>query len=234
MTPAGVFPRQKRFRVSALLSSQSEVDGRVGYVHIADAQRLFRLGNAVHGYQLKLDDLFAAASVAVSGRRALDGRFRPRTWMSTHGNLHRAIGVQKTTMFVLLSFLVAVAAFNLVSTLVMVVDQRSSDVAILRSLGSDTTTVLMAFLMLGLMLGVLGIGLGVAVGLGACAVLPDIYAGITGTFGWDLMSQYFVNYLPVEVRLADIAGIVATAMVLCLLSTLYPAWRAVGLKMPGR
>jgi lipoprotein-releasing system permease protein len=227
VTPAGVFPRQKRFLVTGILRSQSEVDARAAYVHLADAQRLFRLGDRIHGYQLRLDNLFSADAVASSAVARL-GRERvtAQSWMRTHGNLYRAIGVQKSTMFVLLSFLVAVAAFNLVSTLVMVVNQRSGDVAILRTLGSGTGTIVGAFVLLGLLLGGLGIVVGAAAGTAVALALPDFYLWVTGMLQLDLMNQYFVTYLPVQVQASDLTGILATALGLCVVSTLYPAWRA--------
>jgi lipoprotein-releasing system permease protein len=231
VTPAGLFPRQKRFTVSGVLRSRSEIDTRGAYVHIGDAQRLFRLGDRVHGYQVRLLDLFSAAEVAAAGVDALgEQRVFARSWMRTHGNLYRAIGVMKSTMFVLLSFLVAVAAFNLVSTLVMVVDQRSGDVAILRTLGSDTSTLIGAFVVLGFLLGSLGIVLGLVVGALIALGLPDAYQWLAGRLDVDLMSQYFVSYLPVNIHVGDLVGIAVTAFVLCLLSTLYPARRAVGLQ----
>jgi len=231
VTPAGLIPRQKRFTVLGVLRTQSEIDARAAYIHLADAQRLFRLGEFVHGYQLRLTDLFEVASVAAAARELLGSdRVRVTSWMRTHGNLYRAIGVQKTTMFVLLSFLVAVAAFNLVSTLVMVVDQRSSDIAILRSLGSNTATVVGAFVLLGLVLGGLGVGIGLAGGVGLAWSLPPIYAWLSDAFTLELMTQYFVSYLPVEIRVNDLLGIVGTALVLCVLSTLYPALRAAALR----
>lgn len=231
VTPAGLFPRQKRFLVRGIVRSRSEIDTRAVYVHEADARRLLRLGERVHGYQIRVADLFAADDVAREALTALaDRNLFPRSWMRTHGNLYHAIGVQKTTMFVLLSFLVGVAAFNLVSTLVMVVDQRRSDVAILRTLGSDSRTVVWAFLLLGTTLGLIGILAGLAVGVLVSLTLPGFYLWLTDTLTVDLMSQYFVNYLPVEVRLTDLLGISVTALALSMLSTLYPAWRAVRLK----
>jgi lipoprotein-releasing system permease protein len=231
VTPAGLFPRMKRFTLRGIVNSRSEIDGRAAYIHQRDAQRLFRLGSRVHGYQLRLADLFAADTVA---QLALDSsgheRLFARSWMRTHGNLYRAIGIQKTTMFVLLSFLVGVAAFNLVSTLVMVVDQRSSDIAILRTLGGDTATVVSAFVLLGVTLGTTGIALGLIGGMGFAAVLPDLYAWTSESFGLDLMNQYFVRYLPVEINFEDLIGIAVTALLLCILSTLYPAWRAARLR----
>jgi len=231
VTPAGLFPRQKRFLVSGIVRSRSEIDGRAVYVQEADARRLFRLGNRVQGYQLRVADLFAVNEIA---RQAVlvvgSDKVFPRTWIRTHGTIHHAIGVQKTTMFVLLSFLVAVAAFNLVSTLVMVVDQRRGDVAILRTLGSDSGTVVWAFLLLGTTLGLIGVGTGLIVGSLVAVVLPELYAWVSTTFSVELMSQYFVNYLPVQIRITDLAGIAITALVLSVLSTLYPAWRAVRLR----
>ena len=230
VTPAGIFPRQKKFRVTGLLRSQSEVDARAAYVHVADAAKLFRLGGRVHGYQLRAGDLFEADAIGASVVARL-GRDRvvAQAWTRSHGNLYRAIGVQKSTMFILLSFLVAVAAFNLVSTLVMVVNQRSGDVAILRTLGGSGGTVVGAFVLLGLLLGGAGIALGAALGTGLAVLLPGLYAAVSGALDLDLMNQYFVNYLPVEVRPSDLTGIVLTALGLCLLSTLYPAWRAAAL-----
>ncbi len=227
VTPAGIFPRQKRFRVSGILRSRSEVDARAVYLHLDDAQKLFRLGERIHGYQLRLDDLFAANQVAMSAVARL-GRDRvvAQSWMRTHGNLYHAIGVQKSTMFVLLSFLVAVAAFNLVSTLVMVVNQRSGDVAILRTLGGGTGTVVGAFVLLGVLLGGVGIALGAALGTALALGLPPLYEWITAALELDLMNQYFVSYLPVQVRVSDLTGILLTALGLCVLSTVYPAWRA--------
>jgi lipoprotein-releasing system permease protein len=231
VTPVGLFPRQKRFTVRGIVKSSSEVDGRAVYIHIGDAQRFFRLGKRIHGYQLRLENLFDAsrvAQLAVSelGRERVFGR----PWTRTHGNLFRAIGVQKTTMFVLLSFLVAVAAFNLVSTLVMVVDQRSGDVAILRTLGGDTATVVGAFVFLGATLGLAGVATGLLTGIGLAMALPHLYGWVTDAAGLDLMNQYFVSYLPVQVRPGDLVGISLTALMLCVLSTLYPAMRAAQLK----
>lgn len=234
VTPAGVVPRQKRFRVVGILRSRSEVDARAAIIQLSDAQRLFRLGGAVDGVQLRLADLFAAERISADAVAAL-GRsdVRASTWMRTHGNLYHAIGVQKSTMFVLLSFLVAVAAFNLVSTLVMVVNQRAGDVAILRTLGGNTGLVVGTFVLLGLALGAVGVLLGAGIGTLVALGLPSTYAALSEALGLALMSQYFVNYLPVALRAADLVGIVTTALVLCVLGTLYPAWRATQLQ-PSR
>lgn len=234
VTPAGLFPRQKRFDVIDLMRSESDLDNRGAYMHIDDAKTLFRLGAKVHGYQLKLHDLFMATQAARESLALLGlDRVFARSWMRTHGNLYQAIGMQKATMFVLLAFLVGVAAFNLVSTLVMVVEQRGADVAILKTLGARTTTVMGSFVVLGVVIGTIGTGLGLGVGIGIATALPGLFAWVNSSFTLDLMNQYFVNYLPVEIRSSDIVNIALTAFVLCVLSTLYPAWRAAGL-LPSR
>lgn len=227
VTPVGVFPRQKRFTVSALLRSNSELDSRGAYINLSDAQKLFRLPGGVHGIHLATNDLFAAEDIGENVLSELGfDRFLQRSWMRSHGNLYRAIALQRSTMFVLLSLLVGLAAFNLVSTLVMVVNERRSDISVLRSMGSNGATVVGVFLVLGLAIGAVGIGLGVAFGVLLALLLEHGYAALTGALGLDLMSQYFVNYLPVEIRPGDLLEVSLVAFGLCLLSAVYPAWSA--------
>lgn len=234
LTLAGVLPRQKRFQVVALLRSGSELDSRAAFIHLADAQRLFRLGEQVHGYQLRFADLDGAnALAALAVRRLGEDRFFPRTWQHSHGNLHRAIGAQKATLFVLLAFLVGVAAFNLVSTLVMTVEQRGADIAILKTMGAASAPLIGCFVMLGALIGALGILIGVAAGTAVAGGLPAVFAWINDGLGLDLMSQYFISYLPVDIWPADLARIAAVSFVLCVTCTLYPAWRAARL-LPSR
>ena len=230
VTPAGAFPRQKRFEVAGLLRSASEFDNRAAFVHLGDAQRLLRLGERVHGYQFRLRDLFEARQTAWDSLALLGhDRFSARTWMQTHGNLHHAIVVQKTTMFVLLAFLVGVAAFNLVSTLVMAVGQRGPDIAILKTMGAATGSVTGSFIVLGTLIGGIGIVAGLAAGTAGALAVPGLFAWISETFDPELMSRYFISYLPVDVRVGDLAAIGCTAFALCLLGTAPPARRAAGL-----
>lgn len=222
----GVLPRQKRVEVVGIVHSQSELDSRAAYLHLVDAQRLFRLGLNIHGYQLQLADLFSAPQIAAAARAALSSQpLVVQSWIRTHGNLHQAIIIQKQTMFLLLAFLVGVAAFNLVSSLLMVVHQRSSDVAILRTMGASTSTFVLTFAWLAVALGGLGLLLGLSVGVVVARLLPALFAWVSETFSLQLMNEYFVNYLPVEVRSGDLIGITAIAALLILASALYPAWR---------
>ena len=234
LTLAGMLPRQKRFQVVALLRSGSELDARAAFIHLADAQRLFRLGGQVHGYQLRLADLDAANALAGQAVRRLgEDRFFARTWQHSHGNLHRAIGAQKATLFVLLAFLVGVAAFNLVSTLIMTVEQRGADIAILKTMGAASAPLIGCFVLLGALIGVVGILIGVAFGTAVAAGLPAVFAWINDGLNLDLMSQYFISYLPVDIWPSDLARIATVSFILCVACTLYPAWRAARL-LPSR
>jgi lipoprotein-releasing system permease protein len=231
VTLVGVVPRQRRLEVVGIVETGSELDNRGVYLHLADASRLFRLAGRVQGVHLRIDDLFAANQVARWAVNSIGpDRVYATTWMRIHGNLYRAIGFQRATMFLLLSLLVGVAAFNLVSALVMVVNQRRSDVAILRTLGSDTTTLVMSFVVLGALIGAVGVGLGLILGIGSALVIQDGFQWLQNALGVQLMGQYFVNYLPAEVRASDVLTVAGVAMALCLLSTLYPAIRAASLE----
>ncbi len=234
LTLAGMLPRQKRFQVVALLRSGSELDARAAFIHLVDAQRLFRLGGQVHGYQLRLADLDAANALAGQAVRRLgEDRFFARTWQHSHGNLHRAIGAQKATLFVLLAFLVGVAAFNLVSTLIMTVEQRGADIAILKTMGAASAPLIGCFVLLGALIGVVGILSGIAFGTAVATGLPAVFAWINEGLNLDLMSQYFISYLPVDIWPSDLARIATVSFTLCVACTLYPAWRAARL-LPSR
>ena len=233
VSPLGLHPRQRRFAVVGILHSASEIDQSAAFTGLAAAGRMFATGTGIHGYQLRLADLFSADLVARAALAATDRRFHATTWIQTHGNLYRAIGLQKTTMFVLLSFLVGVAAFNLISTLVMVVNERLSDIAVLRTLGTSTGLIVLSFVTLGLVIGLIGVVLGILGGVGLGLLLEPGMRYLSETLGWNLLGQYFVNYLPVETRLDDITTVAITALALCLISALYPAWRAARL-LPTR
>lgn len=233
VSPLGLHPRQRRFEVVGLLTTSSELDQTAVYTFKRSAQKLFRAADSIHGYQLRLDDLFAAERTGRAASAVLGSGFFATSWMRTHGSLYNAIGLQKLTMFVLLSFLVGVAAFNLVSTLVMVVNERRADVAVLRTLGTSTSVVMVAFVTLGLVIGLLGVVLGVLAGVGLGLLLENGFKWLSETLELNLLSQYFVNYLPVDTRWSDVLWVSAIALALCFLSALYPAWRAARL-LPTR
>lgn len=228
VTPFGAFPRRKTFRVAGLVRTHSMLDERSAYLHIEDAQRLFRLDNAVHAIEARIHrPLEAAETGARAGREALGAeRFRLVTWFRSLGPLYRTIQVTKGTMFVVFSLLVAVAAFNVVSSLVMIVNERRSDVAILRTVGGRTGLIVAVFVVLGFLITSVGAALGLALGFALGGLAENGYAWAQAAWGLDLMSQYLVHTLPVEFAAADVARVALTAGASGLLATLYPAWRA--------
>lgn len=231
---AGAVPRQRRFEVIDIFTSQSQLDGTGVFVSMHSAQLLLRMRGKIHGFQGRLTDLFATYDARQFLLRAMaTERVAVRSWISTHGNLYQAVAVQKVTMFILFSFLVAVAAFNLISGLMMMVEQRKSDIAVLKSMGADNTSLLKVFYCLGLLLGGGGTLLGLGLGVSLALFLPWLYAQLAGGFGLDLMSQYFISYLPVDVQIGDLLTVGGISMVLTLLASIYPALQATRL-LPSR
>ncbi len=220
----GLIPRQKKVKVLGIIDTQSELDKRAAYLALGDAARLFRRGSGVDGLNIRLADLFDAAAVGGATVAELGPeRVYAITWMRMHGNLYRAIEFQRAMMFLLLSLLVGVAAFNLVSALIMVVNQRRGDIAVLRTLGGGTRTIVASFLVLGGVIGVAGVGLGLILGTAAALLVQDGYRWLEHTLGLHLMSQYFISYLPAQVKIVDLITVAAVALLLSLGSTLYPA-----------
>lgn len=227
VTPLGVFPRQKRFRIVGIVTSGTEVDDGVAYVHLEDAQRLWRLANRTPAIRLRLVDLFASGEAVRQASAALaPAQLAARDWTMTHGTLYQAIRLQRTTMFLLLSLVIAVAAYNVVSSLVMVVQEKQREIAILRSLGFSRGGIARSFVVLGGVVGLTGVVVGAAMGLTAAYWVADAVAALQETFGVQLLSQYFVHYLPSEPRFADAVWVGGIGMLLTLVASVYPAWRA--------
>ena len=227
VTPLGVFARQKRFRVAGIVDTGSQLDRSVAYVHRRDAAKLFRLGSAVHGFHVRGEHPLRAGDV----RRGIvakvgSHRFRVSTWSRSLGNLYMAIEVTRSMLFLLLSLLVAVAAFNLVSSLVMIVNQRRGDVAMLRTMGGSASLPIGAFMVLGAAIAGAGVILGLGGGLGLGLIAQVGFPWLEELLGTALMGEYLITRLPVAFTAADIVRVAATAMGLCLLATLVPAWRA--------
>ena len=226
-TPFGAFARQKRFHVAGLVSTDSQLDRHAAYLHRDDAARLFRLGDAVHGFHVRLADPLAAAGARQRIIRAVGSRdFRAGTWQRTLGGVYNAIGTTKSMLYLLLSLLVAVAAFNLVSSLVMIVNERRGDVAMLRTLGSSAGLVVGAFVVLGVAIAAAGIGIGIAAGFALGALAEAGFPWLESALGTSLMGEYLITRLPMRFTLADVGQVAATALALCLAATVFPAWRA--------
>ena len=232
ITPAGVFPRLKRFTVSGVFSVGADLDAALAYANIQDMQTLARLGDAVGGLRLELDDLFLAAAETRSIVNELGPGYRGVDWTFSHGNLFQAIQMEKRMIGLLLTVIIAVAAFNIVSTLVMVVTDKHADIAILRTIGATPRSIMGIFIVQGLAIGVIGILVGVVLGVLLALTISNIIDGVESLFGIQFLDAgvYFISNLPSRLDWTDVRDIVAAALALTFLSTLYPAWRAAKVK----
>jgi len=229
VTPAGVVPRMRRFEVVGIFSAgMYEYDRNLAYLHMADAARLYRMGEGVSGLRLSLTDLFAAPQVVRSLAQEMGGGYYISDWTRQHANFFRSIQITKSVMFVILLLVVAVAAFNIVSTLVMVVKDKRADIAILRTMGAEPNSILKVFMTQGTAIGLIGTVAGVALGVLIATNLETLVHGLERLLSTQFLDAklYFMSDLPARVELADVIKISATAFGLCCLSTLYPAWRA--------
>ncbi len=231
VTPAGMFPRMKRFTVVGIFHvGAGEIDGHVVMAHVQDAGRLLRLKpGEVQGIRLKLHDLFQAPQVAWELATLLrEQDFYARDWTRTHGNLYQAIRMEKTMIGLLLLLIVAVAAFNIISTLVMVVTDKKSDIAILRTLGATPRQIMATFMVQGSVIGIVGTLVGGMLGVLAALNVSAAIKGLESLLGIQFLNAevYFIDYLPSQVQGSDVALVCGAALVLSFLATLYPAWRA--------
>ncbi|TVU87969.1 lipoprotein-releasing ABC transporter permease subunit [Vreelandella titanicae] len=228
ITPAGVFPRLKRFTVSGIFSVGAELDANLAYASIEDMQTLARMGDAVGGLRLQLDDLFAASSETQAILNELGPEYRGSDWTFSQGNLFQAIQMEKRMIALLLTVIIAVAAFNIVSTLVMVVTDKRADIAILRTIGAKPSSIMGIFIVQGMAIGLIGIAIGVAVGVLLALTIADLIGWVEGTIGIQFLDAgvYFISDLPSQLQWGDVIRIVLAAFGLTFLSTLYPAWRA--------
>ncbi|ABC29173.1 ABC-type transport system, involved in lipoprotein release, permease component [Hahella chejuensis KCTC 2396] len=228
VTPAGVFPRMKRFTVKGIFSVGAELDSTLAIINIEDAARIKRLGDSVEGVRLKLTNLFDASKVSRTIVAELGSGYYASDWTRTHGNLFQAIQMEKTMVGLLLMFIVAVAAFNIVSTLVMVVTDKKADIAILRTMGATPGNILRIFMVQGLFIGVVGTALGVLLGCLLAVNISDMIAWFEKAAGIQLLSSdvYFISYLPSDLQWGDVALISAVTLTISFVATMYPAWRA--------
>jgi lipoprotein-releasing system permease protein len=229
VTPMGVAPRMRRFTVAGIFDAgMYEFDRGLALINIQDAQKLFRLGDAVTGLRYALADPYAAPRVVRQLAVDLGGGFYVSDWTRRHANFFRSIQVTRSIMFVVLLLVVGVAAFNIVSTLVMVVKEKQGDIAILRTLGSSPREILGIFMTQGTAIGVLGTAAGLVLGTALALNLTDIVHGLERLLGVTLVDArvYFIGDLPADIRLRDVVTISITALALGVLSTVYPAWRA--------
>ncbi|MFR0672891.1 lipoprotein-releasing ABC transporter permease subunit [Enterobacterales bacterium AW_CKDN230030176-1A_HGKHYDSX7] len=231
VTPAGMFPRMKRFTVVGIFHvGAGEIDGYLGLTNLSDLSRLHRWkADQVQGLRLKFDDLFQAPRVAYQIAQQLgEDQYYSRDWTRTHGNLYQAIRMEKAMIGLLLLLIVAVAAFNIISTLVMVVNDKKGDIAILRTLGATPAQIMGIFMVQGTIIGVLGTLIGGVLGILAALNVSAAIAGLERLIGHKFLNAdvYFIDYLPSQILASDVWMVCGAALILSFFATLYPAWRA--------
>ena len=229
VTPAGVVPRLKSFTVSGLFEvGMFEYDSGLALIRMEDAQRLYRMGDRVSGVRLKLDDLFKAPFVVRELANSLDTPAYISDWTRSHANFFRAVQIEKNMMFIILSLIVAVAAFNIVSTLVMAVTDKQADIAILRTLGASPGSIMAIFMVQGALIGFIGLGLGIVGGVSLALNIDVVVPFIERMLGTQFMSKevYYISNLPSELQWKDVTTITGVSFVLSLVATIYPSWRA--------
>jgi lipoprotein-releasing system permease protein len=230
-TPTGMVPRLKQFRVVGIFQvGMYEYDAALALVHLDDAAKLYRMGEQVSGLRLKLDDLYRAPQVSAELTRSLNeyGAYYITDWTEQHANFFRAVQMEKRVMFIILTLIVAVAAFNIVSTLVMAVTDKRADIAILRTLGASPRSIMQIFIVQGALIGVIGTLIGVAGGVLLALNIETVVPLIEQMLGIQFLSKevYYISDLPSELQWSDVTVITSVSLVLSLLATLYPSWRA--------
>jgi len=229
-TPVGASPLMRRFTVvGAFEFGEYENDSTLALVHIEDAARLLRLPDqSIGGLRLKLSEMDNSWRVARDIAADLDGQYIVRDWTQERGNLFQAVRTEKTVMWVILSLIIAVAAFNIISMLVMVVTDKQADIAILKTMGTQSGTIMRIFIIQGSLIGVIGTVLGVIGGILLAMNISAVVPFLEQMFGFSLFPSdiYYITELPSELRSSDVSKFAIMSLVMSLLSTLYPAWRA--------
>ena len=229
VTPAGVVPRTKRFTVSGIYRvGMYEFDRRLAFINLEDAQKLYRMRGTVSGVRLSVTDIYAAPDIVREVALEHGELVLVSDWTRRHVNFFRSIQITKSILFVILLMVIAVAAFNIVSTLVMVVKEKQGDIAILRTIGAEPSSIIKIFVTQGSIVGVVGTFVGVGLGILLATNLESVIAFFESAFGIKFLAAdvYFISDLPSELQVGDVVQIAAIALMLSLVSTLYPAWVA--------
>ncbi len=221
-------PKVQYFKLLKILHTQTELDSSLAITHLSNAAALTLEKEQVTGIRLKVSDLFAARDIVWEEVVNLGYGYYGTSWMNTHGNLYQSIQMSKKLVAILMSLIVAIATFNVVSTLVMVVVEKQGDIAILRTMGSSTGDIMLIFIVQGSMIGIIGTGLGLLFGVGLALVVESGVRFFEQAFGLQFLKSdvYPITYLPTEISLSDIVQVGLTALVMSFLATLYPAWKA--------
>lgn len=229
ITPAGMIPRLKQFHVVGIFEiGMSPYDNALALIHLNDAQKLYRMGEAVSGISARLKDLDQARRVSVELESKLPSDLYATDWTRQNANYFRAVQMEKKMMFIILSLIVAVAAFNIVSTLVMAVTDKQADIAILRTLGASPSSIMKIFMVQGVLIGLAGAVIGVIGGVVIALNIGTIVPFIEHMFGVQFLAKdvYFITDLPSDLQRSDVIAVAAFSFAISLVATLYPSWRA--------
>jgi lipoprotein-releasing system permease protein len=230
VTPAGMIPRFKRFTVVGVFSAGSgfNFDTKLAFINIVDAQKLLQMGNDVTGIKMKIDNVYQAPELSSRLSNLLGEEYQVGNWTQQYGAFFQAVKMEKTMMFMILLLIIAVAAFNLVSSLVMVVNDKQAEIAILRTLGATPSSILWTFIVQGMMVGIVGTFCGLLGGIVLAKNATTIVNHLQTWFHFKVLSSsiYFVDYLPSEIMFSDLWKVCFMALVMSFIATIYPAWRA--------
>lgn len=228
VTPVGIFPRVKRFTVAGIFRVGAELDSDTVFIHIADGQKLFQYGNAVEGLRVKVDNLFAVQKYVPALKGAMPPGSSVKTWAHTQGSLFAAVSMEKTMVSLLLLIIVAIAAFNIISILTMMVADKRADIAVLRTMGASPAEIQGIFIIQGLTVGIAGIAVGLCIGLPVAYNAGAIVAWVEGLVGAHIFNPniYFISRIPSVVQWGDVVEVSVWGLLLSFLATLYPSLRA--------
>ena len=229
VTPAGILPRMRRFTVVGVFSvGMYEYDRATAFIHLDDGARLMKLKDEVSSVRLKLEDMFAAPELTYELNQSMGDRYWVTDWTKQHANFFRAVKTEKRVMFFILLLIVAVAAFNIVSTLVMLVNDKRSDIAILRTLGLTPGQVMGVFMVQGVLIGLIGTALGVLSGVALAVNVETLVPAIESFFNTKFLAPdvYYISDLPSDLRSKDVLTVGLVAFFASMIMTLYPAWQA--------
>jgi lipoprotein-releasing system permease protein len=225
----GVVPRTKKFIVAGIFESGFyEYDATLAYLSLRDCQEFLNMTDMVTGIEIKVNDIYKADEIAKAIERRLGFPYWARNWMEMNKNLFSALRLEKIAMFIILSLIVLVAAFNIITALIMVVMEKTKDIAILKSMGATSASIMKIFILQGLIIGAIGTLLGCLGGLAVACNMEAVSSFIENLFGFKILpgDVYYLSELPSRVNSVDVIIIVIGTMLICFLSTIYPSWRA--------
>jgi lipoprotein-releasing system permease protein len=228
-TPMGMMPRMKKFVVAGIFESGFyEYDSTLAYLSLQSCQDFLQMGDTVTGIDIKVDDIYKADVIARKIQNKLGYPFWAHNWMQMNKNLFSALKLEKRVMFIILSLIVLVAAFNIISALIMIVMEKNKDIAILKSMGATSRSIMKIFIYQGIIVGVIGTALGSAVGLAVALNLQKVSQFVEKMFDVKFLpgDVYYLSELPSKVNYGDVLIIVAGTLLVCFISTIYPSWRA--------